>query len=134
MRTFLKTTSLVIAMVLGTIAAQAGDTPQISDEQIAQFEQTIARLNLTDEQRNAAAPVIEAGIKERLKIVQDAGFERGKRPSLAQVRKIRGPLKDSRSRTEDQLDDILNDTQMKEYRKIMEERRAAMRERLRSKQ
>lgn len=132
MKTLIKT-ALVSATVLMVSLAPVAVTAQsqLSDAQVQQIEQrlaeTLARLNLTDAQRTSAKPIIEAGVRERAQILQAAGFEPGKRPSLRQLRSVKGPLKDSRARTEAQLATILSSEQMAEYRKIQEERRAQFR-------
>lgn len=130
--TLISVTALFVALAPVTGVAQT----QLSDEQIQQIEQrleeTIARLNLTDAQREAATPIVEAGVRERIQILQGAGFERGKRPSFKQLRSVKKPLKDSRARTEAQLATILSDAQMAEYRKIQEEARARLRKGLSS--
>lgn len=93
----------------------------------AALEATISGLGLTEAQRVAARPVIEAGIRERLQILQDAGFEPGKKPGLQLLLKVRGPLNASRARTEARLDDILTPAQMIGYREIVEEQRRKLR-------
>ena len=93
----------------------------------ADLEATISRLGLSGSQRAAARPVIEAGIRERLQILEDAGFEPGKKPGLRLLLKVRDPLNASRARTEAQLDGILTPSQMLGYREIVEEQRRKFR-------
>jgi len=93
----------------------------------AVLEATVARLNLTDAQKTAARPVIETGIRERIQILRDAGFERGKKPSLRQLLRVREPIRASHARAETKLGGILSPAQMQVYREIVEERRQEIR-------
>ena len=93
----------------------------------AVLDATAARLNLTDTQRVAALPVLEAGILERQQILKDAGFESGKKPNLRQLLRVRDPLRASRARTDAELSGILSAEQMLEYREIVEEQRQKIR-------
>ncbi|MEM9632920.1 MAG: LTXXQ motif family protein [Pseudomonadota bacterium] len=122
----MKQTFGIAALALTLVFAAA---PTVSAQQFdqAQMQETIARLNLTEAQKQAARPVIEAGIHERLQILKDAGFERGKKPTLSQLMKVRGPIGESRARTEAQLSAILDPVQMAEYKKITDERRQQLR-------
>ena len=137
MTTLIKTALVsATALMLSLTPIAATAQSQLSDEQAQQIEQnleeTVARLKLTDAQREAAAPIIEAEARERAKILQDANFERGKRPSLKQLRSVKKPLKDSRTRTDAQLATILSSEQMEELNKIRQERRAQLRKGLSS--
>ena len=91
------------------------------------LEAPVARLSLTEGQRTAARPVIEAGLRERLQILKDARLERGKKPSLRQLLRVRDPIRTSRARTESELNGILSPAQMQVYRQIVEERRQKIR-------
>ncbi|MGI9502513.1 MAG: hypothetical protein ACR2RE_05610 [Geminicoccaceae bacterium] len=117
-----------VAVLIALIGASATIT---AAQQIdpARLQATIARLNLTEAQKTDARPIVEAGIRERLQILQEAGFERGQKPSLRQLLMVRGPIRKSQARTEAQLSDILSPDQMEEYRKIVEESREQMRAR-----
>ena len=119
-----------VALVLSLAGAAA---PLTAAEQAnpAQLQETMARLNLTEAQKQAVRPILEAGIRERVQILQEAGFERGKKPSLRQLLQVRGPLGESRARTEAQLSGILSTAQMQEFRTIAEERRQKMRQQFR---
>ncbi|MES0882767.1 hypothetical protein [Roseibium sp. SCP14] len=122
----MKQTFGIAALALTLVFTAA---PSVSAQQFdqAQLQETIARLNLTEAQKQAARPVIEAGVRERLQILQNAGFERGKKPTFSQLMKVRGPITESRARTEAQLSTILDPAQMAEYRKITDERRKQLR-------
>ena len=94
----------------------------------AALEAAAERLNMTESQRAAFRPIIEAGIRERLQILKDAGFERGQRPALLQMIKVRGPIRLSRARTEAELSGVLDHQQLATYRLLVEEWRQKARE------
>ena len=118
-----------IATVFTAVMVASATITAAQQIDLERVQSTIARLNLTEAQKTVARPIVEAGIRERLQILQDAGFERGQKPSLLQLLKVRGPIKESQARTEAQLSDILATDQMEEYRKIVEEAREQMRAR-----
>ena len=119
----------VFRAALVSIALASGATLPAAAQQFdpAVLEATVARLSLTEGQKAAARPVIEAGIRERMQILRDAGFERSERPSLRQLSRVRDPIRASRARTEAQLSGILSPAQMQVYREIVEERRQKIR-------
>ena len=115
---------LAVTMVLlGGPASNA--QPEIDR---AAIEAAAERLNMTETQRVAVKPIIEAGFRERVQILKDAGFERGQRPSLRQLIKVRGPIRLSRARTEAELSGVLNLQQLATYRLLVEEWRQKARE------
>jgi hypothetical protein len=119
----------VFRAALVSIALASGATLPAAAQQFdpAVLEATVARLSLTEGQKAVARPVIEAGIRERMQILRDAGFERSERPSLRQLLRVRDPIWASRARTEAQLSGILSPAQMQVYREIVEERRQKIR-------
>ena len=120
--------SLVIAMAFFHVIGLQPAMAQMVGP--AEMEAMAARLELTDTQRSAVEPVIVDGMNERQAILQSAGIVPGQKPTLAQVMSIRGPMRASRQRTEDQLKAILSPQQMAEYRIIVEETRASLLARL----
>lgn len=124
MRRVVRTVAVLVALIGASATITAAQ--QIDPER---QQATIARLDLTEAQKTAALPIVEAGIRERLQILQEAGFQRGQKPSLRQLFKVRVPIRESQARTEAQLSDILSPAQMEEYRKIVEEGREQMRAR-----
>ena len=95
----------------------------------ARMKEAIAQLNLTEEQRAEALPIIVEGMKERAQILKDAGIERGERPSLKQMRSVKDPIRASRERTTMRLSQILSPEQMASYNDMMEKLRAEFRNR-----
>ena len=119
----------ILLTVLVSTTFVAGAVWPVAAQQFdpAVLDATAARLNLTDTQRVAALPVLEAGILERQQILKDVGFESGKKPNLRQLLRVRDPLRASRARTESELSGILSPEQMPEYREIVEELRQKIR-------
>ena len=91
------------------------------------MKQLAERLALTPKQKEAAGPIIQAGIAERMAILEKHGIRRGQRPGLFKLRSARSDLDASRARTQAQLASILSADQMREYQKLTEELRAEMR-------
>ena len=120
-------------------ADEAGDAKP--DEMPAEVEQRIEeirdRLALTDEQKEAAAPILEAGIEKQRSIMEKFGVDptaRGERPRLGlrDARKMRGEMDAVREDTLELLAEVLTPEQIEEYKKIQEEARGKMRGRMRA--
>lgn len=99
-------------------------------EFIEHQEQSRARLNLTEEQEERIAPIIEASRDKRLAILETYGFGQGSKPKLSLRKKISlaKEMKAVREDTESALSRHLTPAQMEEYRKIQEENRQRMKE------
>lgn len=108
-------------------AAVQNDGPKTSDKTPDQIISVMKdRLGLTEEQEAQIRPIMEEHIKKRDVIVQKyKGQGRQGRRSL------RNELQELRKATENQLEMILTEEQMKEYRKLQEEERQKVRERMR---
>lgn len=118
--------AIMLAVTMVFVGGTASNAQPAIDR--AAIEAAAERLNMTETQRAAVKPIIEAGIHERLQILKDAGFERGKRPSLRQLIKVRGPIRLSRARTEAELSGVLDLQQLATYRLLVEEWRQKARE------
>jgi len=123
-------TRTIPAGILAVTMVFVGGTASNAQPEIdrAVIEAAAERLNMTETQHGAVKPIIEAGIRERVKILKDAGFERGQRPSLRQLIKVRGPIRLSRARTEAELSGVLDLQQLATYRLLLEEWRQKARE------
>ena len=110
---------------LGNVAIGAEETPFHGER----VRDVIAQLNLTDEQRAKAMPIIVEGFKERAQILKDAGIKRGERPTRRQIRSVKDPIQASRERTETQLSQILSPEQMTGYNQMMDKLRSEFRNR-----
>ncbi|MEM9997081.1 MAG: hypothetical protein AAF809_05225 [Bacteroidota bacterium] len=100
----------------------------------AQVDATLDRLDVTDEQRAAVAPILEASMLERLAVLQEYGIDpqnpsANGRPSIRTMRKMRGDIEDVQERTEEQLEEHLTDDQIDAWKDIEKERQAQMRAR-----
>ena len=85
------------------------------------------RLNLTEEQAVQFHPIMEESIEKRHALVQNY---RGK--GLRGMRSLRNEMQELREKTEKQLETILTETQMEEFRKMQDEQRKKMRDKIRS--
>lgn len=132
--------ALVLALA-GESAAAAFQERQLSEEQIeqirARMQETRERLNLTDEQIEEVAPILRAGFEAQMEVLEEHGIDirnrSGERNRLRfrQLRRLRGDLDDVRERTVEELSAVLSEEQIEVYKEIQEERRQAMRARLR---
>ena len=111
------------------------------EDRAAQVEQRIeearTRLDLTDEQLDRMAPVLEESMEARRRILSSYGIDLedrsgpDKRIGLRQARAMRKELDVVQADTLEALAGILNDEQMDEFTRMQEERKAEMRERIR---
>lgn len=137
--TILATTMALLVTVLPAAAADA-DRRQLSEEQRARLEARIEevrdRLALTDEQKAALEPVLRKDFERRIAILNEHGVTResDERPSRREARALRRDLKAAKEEAEKEITRILDDRQMEEYRRIQDEAREAMRERIRTRQ
>jgi len=111
------------------------------NDRAAQFEQrmeeTKARLDLSEEQVDQVAPLLEESIKAQRRILSNYGIEPERRSGpkgklgLRQARSMRQELEAVRAGTLDELEGVLNDEQLDEFKRMQEKRKAEMRERIR---
>ena len=140
--------AIVIAAAIACTTAIAAETeptapsPQASGaEPVEQFrrqlQNTRTRLNLTDAQLERVRPILQAAFAARLEVLREYGIDlrdgSGSTGGLGffRARRLRRDLDGVQERTMDELDDVLNDAQLEAYEGLQEERREAMRERLR---
>ena len=137
MRYLIATAALAIAAI-----GIAPATAAAEDDRAAQLEErlaeTKARLDLTDEQIEQITPILEAGFDAQMAVLDKHGIDlqdrtdgEHERIGFRAMRALRGDLQEVRADTLEQLGDVLTDEQMAEYKKIQEERRAELRERIR---
>lgn len=140
-RVLLVRTMLVI-LATPFVAASAGAAepaePSLSEEQQARVETRIEevrrRLELSDEQRAEVESLLRRDFERRVEVLQRHGMTResDQRPSRQAMRAARRDLQAVREETDAQLERILDDRQLEEYRNIRQEAQEDMRERLRS--
>ena len=103
----------------------------------SQLQETIDRLELTDEQIEKAKPVLENAVDKRDAILKkygmdEASLESGaKRPGRRSLRAMRGEMDELSDETIEDLRGILTVEQIDEYEALQTERREAMRNRIR---
>jgi hypothetical protein len=118
-----------------SIAAQAEPDAATHQDKI---QQLIEQLQLTDEQLAEIRPVLESHAEQTMTILDKYDIERpqadGERKSLGlrDARKLKGEMQTLRSETRAQLEGVLSEEQLAEYDKLAQERRAELRERIKS--
>ena len=100
MKRAINTLALVIvisAFSAPNISLAAANLPADAKQRL---EQMVAALKLSDAQRAVVAPIVRQGIQERLNILRAAGIKKGSRPGLLTLMRVRGPIQESRAKTE----------------------------------
>ena len=135
MKRILASFSLVLLASLGLPAfadAKAERDAAVADR----LNEVRERLALTDEQVEQMAPVMEASMAKRRSIMARYGIDPqsgpARRPGFRQARAMRGELNAVQADTLDSLAGILDNAQLEEFKRMQEEMRAQMRERMRS--
>lgn len=134
----LKSLMIVLALTLTTVQVVSAN-----DERGKNIEHQIAdlkdRLALSDAQTQQITPILEASANARKEILKKHGIdlenfdpESRKKLSFREKRKLGGELKASRKNTQGQLELILTDKQMNEYRKIQQERKDKLRDHMKN--
>lgn len=124
---------------LTTSLAQQADPDRIAELE-ARIEQTKQRLNLTDEQLAQIEPILESSFEATALVLENHGIDlnpdvprdQRERPGLRKMRAVSKDLQAVREETAAEMAEVLTAEQMEEYRKIQEERRVALRERIRA--
>lgn len=134
MKKFCTILTLLVMGFVSSASVHAQDHFEQLEERIAETKQ---RLNLTPEQEEQLTPIIEQSFEDRLALFDKHGIERQtegdkKRPSFKKLRSLRKDMKALNKETRTQVAEVLDDEQLKEWDKIQEENRAALRERARS--
>ena len=122
---------------LGMFAASAanGQEPQMTDAE-SRLEQAMARLELSDEQKEALAPVLQSSMSSQQQILASYGIdiEKGERPAqglgVRNAMAMKRELDAVRADTLKTVSGILNAEQLEEFERIQAERQAAMRQRI----
>jgi hypothetical protein len=111
-------------------ALHPGVDPERAAQAAARLEEIRGRLNLSEEQRAAAEPILRASFERRAALVQEARAG-GDRPGLRELRRLRGELDAISEETDAQLAPILTRAQAAEWSAIQAELREEARERFR---
>jgi hypothetical protein len=124
---------MLIVLAIQPIWADS-DQEALVEERLAEAK---ARLDLSDEQLEQVKPVMEEAVKAQRSVLARYGIdleaEGGPENKLGmlEARKLKKDLAKVREETLEQLDDILTDEQLEEFRKMQEENREAMKSRIR---
>ncbi|MEM1436688.1 MAG: hypothetical protein AAGG11_21745 [Pseudomonadota bacterium] len=126
--------ALLVLFLLNTHALAADDQAAPAWDQI---QQTLDRLELTEEQASQVEPVLRAAAAARRQILSSYGIDlendqgSAAKPGLRKLRALRKEMETMRSGMLSQLKPILSGAQLRELELIQEERRAEMREHIR---
>ena len=134
-----------LAAVLCAASPTAGAVQQRDGERLAQLQERLeearARLKLTDEQSEQIRPILRAGMEKQMAVLEKHGIDlRGEgaarrgRPSQQRLRELRAlgdDLEAVRKETRTELKEVLSKEQFKEFKKLQEEGREAMRQAIR---
>ena len=126
--------ALIVLLATGMQAVAEDDRTEKAKEQI---QQTIERLELTDEQAEQVKPVLEESAAARQEILSSYGMDPESRqdsvgkPGIRKMRAMRNEMNTLRENTLGELEQVLSDEQLEEFKRIQEERQAEMRERMR---
>lgn len=121
--------TILVAFSSTQVMAYAPDSNTVADL-MDHIEQQKTRLNLTEEQQQQIAPILENGRDQRLSILESYGFGQDSKPKLSFRKKISlaKEMKAVRENTERALSHYLSPGQMTEYKKIQAENRERMKE------
>ena len=134
----LKNVMIVLALTLTTVstASAADERRENIAHQIADMKN---RLALNDTQTEQITPILEKSANARKEILKEHGIDlenfdpdRRKKLSFREKRQLGSKLKASRNTTQEELEQILSDKQMDEYRQIQQERKDKLREHMKN--
>jgi len=100
------------------------------------FAETMARLDLIDDQAEQVTPILQSSFQSRRAILLKYGIDiesrrpPAQKPGFRKARTMGKELEKVRASTEEALDDILTKEQMSEYVKMQNEQKNKMRQRL----
>ena len=127
----------ITAVAVGIVSTASAQEVDRAEKLRERLTETRARLNLTDDQIEQIRPILRAGMEAQIKVLEKHGIDirnrSGERARLGfrQLRRLGRDLDKVRERTVGDLADVLTDAQIAEYKKIQQERKAALRKRLR---
>ena len=130
------TASSLVLLLISSVSHAADDRAAQAEQRI---EEAKVRLNLSDEQLEQLAPVLEQSTNAQRTIMASYGIDLDdlndpgapkQRLGFRQAREMRGEMEAVRANTFGQLEGILTDEQLDEFRRMQEERRAEMRKRI----
>ena len=121
-----------LALLLLSPTADAEDRHEQAMQRVeGNLQEAQERLQLSDEQASRLRPILTEDAEQRLEVIgkyaTDENGER-KRPSRKDMKEMRDQIQMVNERTNKSLSMVLNEEQLVEYREMMSERRASMRE------
>ena len=126
--------TLLCMLLASPLYAQTAASSEEARERIrAQIEESLERLQLTEEQRETVRPILDESFTQRLAVLEKHGIDlenqgANERPGFRTMRKLGKDMDKVRKDTEEQLQAVLTADQMKVWKEMEEERRARMRE------
>lgn len=138
--------ALMASAAVALTATPAGAQEPEADERLAELQQRLdearERLKLSDEQIEQLLPVLRENFDSTLAVLEKHGFnvqslaedDSDRRLNLRQLRALGGDLDEVREAMFKKIEELgfLSDEQFAEFKKIQEEQRAALRERMRA--
>lgn len=124
-----------LALIVAIFGANSGWSEQ-GAKAAEKLEETKVRLNLTDDQFVSIKPILIEDLAQKNQVLLEHGInlESGERPTgVMNIRKARALANDMgsvREKTIEKLSVYLSDEQIQEYKKIQEENKEKMRERI----
>jgi Spy/CpxP family protein refolding chaperone len=125
---------ILMALAGSMVMAQGVHAPDLGQH----AEQIQAKLNLRDEQVEALLPILENSMLQQQRILSSYGIdlnvdgEPGDKPGLRAAWAMKLELEAVRADTLASVGDILSDKQLDAFKHLQNQRRAEMRERIRS--
>ena len=125
---------LLLFMSIGWPALAAPEHAESVELALADMRQ---RLNLSEDQQAQIEPIVRDHVEASQAVlrahgISSTGASSGGPKSLRQLRALANDMKPVRDQTRRRLAEVLSPEQMAEYQLIEEERRQAMRERLKN--
>jgi hypothetical protein len=135
MKSLFATVSLIALVLASPLSTASEDRAAELKERMQEAQ---ARLNLSDAQIAQMTPIVERTMQAQKEIMARYGVDpenlgaSGRQRSPREMRAMNQEMEVVQSDTRAALEPILSDAQMAEYQRMQEERKAEMRERVRS--
>lgn len=127
--------ALRLALIVAIFGANSGWSEQ-GAKAAEKLEETKVRLNLTDDQFVSIEPILIEDLAEKNQVLLEHGInlESGERPTggmnIRKARALANDMGSVREKTIEKLSVYLSDEQIQEYKKIQEENKEKIRERI----
>ena len=127
--------ALRLALIVAIFVANSGWSEQ-GAKAAEELEETKVRLNLTDDQFVSIEPILIEDLAQKNQVLLEHGInlESGERPTggmnIRKARALANDMGSVREKTIEKLSVYLSDEQIQEYKKIQEENKEKIRERI----